>query len=79
MDWVSSGAVTPAKNQGGCTAGYAFSAVGAAEGIYKIKTGQLLDLSAQQIVDCSSNQGCKGGTQVNAFYYMLVSGTFSLM
>jgi len=76
---VAQGAVTPAKNQGKCQAGYAFAAVGAAEGIYKIKAGPLLDLSAQQMVDCtsSSNHGCSGGTIINVFYYMLVSGIYS--
>jgi len=29
VDWISYGAVSPVKNQGSCTASYAFSAVGA--------------------------------------------------
>ena len=33
IDWVSFGAVSPVKNQGSCTASYAFSAVGAIEGV----------------------------------------------
>jgi len=33
IDWVSYGAVSPVKNQGSCTASYAFSAVGAIEGV----------------------------------------------
>lgn len=36
-----------------------FSAVGAIEGIVAIVTGKLLDLSAQELVDCVGN-GCTG-------------------
>jgi C1A family cysteine protease len=42
VDWVTYGAVSPVKNQGSCQATYAFSAVGALEGIsvifYKSQT-----------------------------------------
>lgn len=33
IDWVTYGAVSPVKNQGSCVASYAFSAVGAIEGV----------------------------------------------
>lgn len=64
IDWRDQGAVTSVKKQGGCNGCYAFSAAGAIEGAYKLKTGKLIDFSPQQLIDCSQgsgNQGCKGG------------------
>jgi C1A family cysteine protease len=62
VDWRAKGAVTQVWKQSGCGSCYAFSAVGAIEGQYFIKTGKLLPLSVQQIVDCSdpSDDGCDG-------------------
>jgi C1A family cysteine protease len=81
IDWRKKIAVNTVKNQGRfCASGYAFSAVAAIEGRYKIKTGTLYTLSEQQIVDCGSGyapdrlNGCDGWCAEWVFYYAQAYG-----
>jgi len=55
-DWADHGAVGKVANQGNCGSCWAFSTVGALEGLAFIEKGKLLSLSQQQLVDCSSKK-----------------------
>lgn len=76
INWVSSGAVTPVKDQGQCGSCWSFSTTGALEGAYYIKNAHLVSFSEQQLVDCDNlknggrNHGCNGGLMDSAFSWI---------
>ncbi|GCB76086.1 cathepsin K-like [Scyliorhinus torazame] len=73
VDWRKMHYVGKIKDQGMCLSCYAFTAVGALEGQLAKKKKQLIELSVQNIIDCSDeyrNFGCRGGLPYHAFQYI---------
>ncbi|CAM8947641.1 unnamed protein product [Rhodiola kirilowii] len=71
VDWRKKGAVTRVKEQQ-CAANWAFAAVGAVEGIHKIKAGELISLLEQELIDCDTyNSGCASGWLDSAYQYII--------
>lgn len=81
VDWRTKGVVTKIKNQGQCGSCWAFAATAAHES-YQVQfksQPNTLDLSEQQLVDCSGvspyeNHGCGGGYGVRALEYIKDNG-----
>ena len=60
------------KDQGACGSCYSFSATGAIETAHCVATGEMIDLSDKDCMDCSfryKNKGCNGGWMAACFQY----------
>lgn len=73
-DWTNQtrvpGAVTPVKNQRHCGSCYAFGMVGALEKTYAEIYNKSGPLSPQQLIDCSGEGRCEGGSFIGSFSYI---------
>jgi hypothetical protein len=70
--------LTSVGEQGGnCISGYAFATAAAVEAQMYKTVKQTVQMSAQQLVDCSQetgNKGCDGGNPVNALHELINRG-----
>lgn len=68
---MRAGKVTSIKNQNPCGGCYAFSSIAAVESAYLIAYNWYLNLSEQQILECTSdNNGCWGGNAFAVYHYI---------
>lgn len=79
VDWRNGGYVTKPLYQGMCGCCWAIAVVGAVESINAIKTGNLIEFSSQNIIDCATrpyynSNGCQGGFLDEAFAYIMQNG-----
>jgi len=75
-NWTAKNVVTDVKNQFQCGSCWAFSATGTVESMHAIKTGKLVSLSEENLIDCTfnyGNQGCDGGMPSNALDYIIAN------
>lgn len=80
VNWLTSGLMTPVKNQRSCASCWAFTAIALLESLYKKKYGYDLNLSVQELVDCATsgiynNFGCQGGYVRNALNFIRDRGS----
>jgi len=75
VDWRTRGVVTEVKDQNPCGACWAFATTGVLESQIAIKTGRLVSLSEQNLVDCDHfDTGCNGGDPIKAYQYIMANG-----
>jgi len=81
VDWRTKGCITPVKNQAMCGSCWSFGSAETLESYWFLKTGNLVVLSEQQILDCTPNPndcggtgGCGGGTVELAYAQIQVMG-----
>merc|ERR1712002_937078 len=81
IDWRTKGAITDVKNQGQCGSCWAFATTEMIESYAAISSGQMTQLSTQQVTSCTPNPvscgghgGCKGSIAQLGFNYIQLFG-----
>lgn len=77
VDWRLNGGVTPVKDQAICGSCWSFGTTGSIEGALFVKTGKLVKLSEQNLIDCSwgfGDNGCDGGEEWRAYEWVMKHG-----
>ncbi|XP_050302730.1 procathepsin L-like [Anthonomus grandis grandis] len=80
IDWRDKGVVNEVQQQGSCGSCWTFTVAGTIEGMYGIKTGKLVKLSEQNLLDCATIEngyycfGCTGGIPESALQYVQDNG-----
>jgi len=84
VDWREKNIITPVKNQGMCGSCWSFGTAESIESFSALSSGQLQELSEQQILDCTANPrdcggtgGCGGGTPELAYNQIMKTGLSS--
>lgn len=80
FDWRDHGVVSRVKDQKSCGSCYAMATVDSIESHLMIKTGKLIELSVQEIVDCAGDfetWGCEGGIKFRVYDYIKIKGGLS--
>lgn len=77
VDWQVQGLVTDVRDQQQCGDCWAESAVAVLEASFARATSKLVQLSVEQVAECSSeeyNQGCEGGWPIDALRFVQKMG-----
>jgi len=81
VDWRDRSAVTAIKDQGSCGSCWAFAATEQIESYTAIASGELIELSTQQMTSCTPNPlacggtgGCQGSTPPLGYNYVQLFG-----
>jgi len=81
VDWRTKGIISAIKDQGECGSCWSFGTAQTVEAYWALSTGQLTDLSEQQVLDCTPNPndcggtgGCGGGTTELAYAHLMKMG-----
>ena len=84
VDWRTKNAVTEVKDQGACGSCWAFAATEQIESYTAIASGDLVELSTQQMTSCTPNPltcggtgGCQGSTPPLGYNYVQLFGQIS--